>query len=268
MSEDKFEGSDNSGSPISTGVPNLNDIGDVVKKGEAPEDAKEVKSEGKDQVKELESLIGKQGEELGQFRKFFSDIEPLLDNLDKNPDIVRAILDGKVDSDLAKAALEGKVSISDAEIVSKAHEEVKKDLGKKGYEGTSAEEVNKLVEERAKALKEDFNKELKQRDELRTFETNTKDFISRTPDFEKYATEIDKWLDDHDEITDVSVAYHAVKGELSEKAAKKQAEIELAEANKKMALNTGGGSSIATHISGDEKVVDSLIASKSNPNVF
>jgi len=263
MSTDKFEGSDNSGSPIGTGVPNLNNIGDIVKEGEAPK-----VEEGKDQVKELESLIGRQGEELGQFRKFFSDIEPLLDNLDKNPDIVRAILDGKVDSDLAKAALEGKVSISDAQIVSKAHEEVKKDLGEKGYEGASPEEVNKLVEERAEKLKQEFDVEFKRRDDLRTFETNTRDFISRTPDFEKYATDIDKWLDKHDEVTEVSVAYHAVKGELSENAAKKQAEVELAEANKKMALNTGGGSSIATHIGKDEEVIDSLIAAKSNPNNF
>lgn len=50
----------------------------------------------------------------------------------------------------------------------------------------------------------------KECNELKTFELNIQDFISRTPDFKEYASEIDKWLDTHDE-TDISVAYRAVK---------------------------------------------------------
>ncbi len=47
--------------------------------------------------------------------------------------------------------------------------------------------------------------------ELKAFELNIQDFISRTPDFKEYASEIDKWLDTHNE-TDIAAAYRAVKG--------------------------------------------------------
>ena len=114
-------GSATAGSPIGS-APNPNNIGG----GQAP--AAVTIDPG--QHKELESLVGRQGQELGEFRKFFSDIAPLLDKLDKSPEIVQAIIDGNITSDLAKAAMEGKVSISDAQIVSKAHEEIKKELSK------------------------------------------------------------------------------------------------------------------------------------------
>ena len=53
--------------------------------------------------------------------------------------------------------------------------------------------------------------EIKKEDsKLKTLELNIQDFISRTPDFKEYASEIDKWLDTHDE-TDIVVAYRAVK---------------------------------------------------------
>jgi hypothetical protein len=50
----------------------------------------------------------------------------------------------------------------------------------------------------------------KEQKELKAFESSINDFISRTPDFNKYALEVDKWLDTHDE-TDITVAYRAVK---------------------------------------------------------
>ena len=258
-------GSANAGSSIGGGVPNPNAFGAI---GQTPA-ASTVPAQQVDlaQHKELESLVGRQGQELGEFRKFFSDIAPLLDKLDKSPEIVQAIIDGNITADLAKAAMEGKVSIADAQIVSKAHEEVKKDLGKKGYEGASSDEVAKLVEEKAKEIKSEFQKELKERDDLSAFESTVNDFIARTSDFSKYASEIDKWLDEHD-VTDIAVAYYAVKGELSEKEAKKQADIDKAEAEKNFALNAGGGPGVATHFRGDSNVIDSLIASKSNPNIF
>ena len=263
MPEDNlFNGSDKSGSPIA-GVPNPNDLGGAT--GQTPTvTAPQIDPT---QHKELESLVGKQGQELGEYRKFFSDIAPLLDKLDKSPEIVQAIIDGNITADLAKAAMEGKVSISDAQIVSKAHEEVKKEMGKEGYQGASPDEVSKLVEAKAKEIKTEFDAKFKERDELNAFESNVNDFIARTSDFAQYASEIDKWLDEHD-VTDIAVAYYAVKGELSEKEAKKQAEIDKVEAEKNGALNMGGGSGNATHIRGDENVVDQMIASKSNPNIF
>jgi len=265
MSENIFDGSATAGSPIAGSVPNPNTLGGGQTR-ESIDTTGETKIDPA-QHQELESLVGRQGQELGEFRKFFSDIAPLLDKLDKSPEIVQAIVDGNITSELAKAAMEGKVSISDAQIVSKAQEEVKKDLGKKGFEGASPDEVSRLVEEKAKEIKGEFQKELKERDDLDAFESSVHDFISRTADFADYAQEIDKWLDEHD-VTDIAVAYYAVKGEISEREARKQAEIDKAEAEKYGALNMGGGSSHATHLRGDENIVDTLIASKSNPNTF
>lgn len=263
MPENLFNGSGEPGSPIRDGVPNPNSFGGTM--GQTP--YVEVPQIDPAQHAELEGLVGRQGAELGEFRKFFSDIAPLLDKLDQSPEIVQAIIDGNITSDLAKAAMEGKVSITDAQIVSKAHEEVKKELGREGYKGALPEEVTKLVEDKAREIKGEFQKELKERDELNAFESTVNDFIARTPDFSKYASEIDNWLDEH-EVTDIAVAYYAVKGELSEKEAKKQAEIDQAEAEKSGALNMGGAPGQATHIRGDANVVDQLISSKSNPNIF
>ena len=261
--ENTNNGSGTPGSLIGNGTPNLNNLGSTA--GQVPQ--KESVQIDPEQHKELEGLVGRQGQELGEYRKFFSDIAPLLDKLDKSPEIVQAIIDGNITTDLAKAAIDGKVSISDAKIVSKAHEEVKKELGKEGYQGASPDEITKLVEEKAKEIKGEFQKELKDRDELSAFESGVNDFISRTPDFTKYASEIDKWLDEHD-VTDIAVAYYAVKGELSEKEARKQALIDKAEEEKSGALNMGGGQGNATRIRGDSNMIDSLIAGKSNPNIF
>jgi hypothetical protein len=259
-----FDGSANAGSPISNGGPNPNSFGGATgqpQNNQAPQI---------DPVQHanLESLVGTQGQELGEFRKFFSDIAPLLDKLDKNPEIVQAIIEDKINGDLAKAAMEGKISIEDAKIINKAQTEVKKELGAAGIQGASSEEINKLVEDRAIELKTEFQKELKERDELAAFESTVNDFIGRTSDFSKYASDIDKWLDDHSDVTDISVAYYAVKGELSVKEAQKQAEIDKAEAEKAGALNMGGGSSVGTRIRGNDNTIDSLIATKSNPNNF
>ena len=261
---DENKGSVTTGSPIAEGTPNPNSFGATT--GQVPEE-KTTAQIDPTQHKELEQLVGRQGQELGEYRKFFTDIAPLLDKLDKSPEIVQAIIDGNITGDLAKAAMEGKVSISDAQIVTKAHEEVKKDLGKEGYKGASPDEVAKLVEEKAKEIKDEFEGKLKERDELTAFESSVNDFIARTSDFSKYASEIDKWLDEHD-VTDIAVAYYAVKGELSEKEAKKQADIDKAEAEKNLALNLGGGTGNATRIRGDQNVVDTLIAGKTNPNIF
>ena len=278
--ENAFDGTaPAAGSPIAKDVPNPNDLGGTPEgtpkpgEGETPR-GDEKTPENKVDVKEheeLQSLVGTQGKELGELRKFFTDIAPVLDKLDKSPELVQAIIDGNITGELAKAAMEGKVKIGDAEIVTKAHEEVKRDLGKEAYKGATSEEIEKMVEEKATKLnddlKKDFDGKLKERDELTAFEASVNEFVSRTPDFAKHASAIDKWLDDHD-VTDIAVAYYAVKGELSEKEAQKQADIDKAEAEKNIALNAAGGQGKATFIKGDGKVIDSLIAGKSNPNVF
>ena len=50
----------------------------------------------------------------------------------------------------------------------------------------------------------------KEQNELEAIKTKVNDFASRTPDFKKYAPEIDRWLDTHNS-TDIAAAYRAVK---------------------------------------------------------
>jgi soluble cytochrome b562 len=216
---------------------------------------------------ELESKLGTQGRELGEYRSFFEGIAPLLDKLDKSPELVQAIVDGKIDADLAKAALEGKITVGEAQIVNQAHAEVKKELGKKAYENLNVDDIDKLIESKVQIVRQEMEGKAKESDEMRDFERNVQDFIERTPDFTEYAKEIDDWLDEHD-TTDIAVAYYAVKGQVSEREAKKQAQTDANEAAKNYALNAGGGHGGSSFVPGDSDIVDQLIAGKSNPNVF
>lgn len=221
-----------------------------------------------EQHKNLEELAGRQGQELGEYRSFFEGVAPLLDKLDKSPELVEAILNDKIDAALIKAASEGKISLESAQTVTKAEKEVKQDLGKKAFEAATPEQIEALVEKKANEMfSSKVESRLKEFEETRAFEESVNAFISSTPDFEQHAEAIDKWLDKHD-VTDIKVAYYAVKGELSEAEAKKQAALDDAEAAKNIALNAGGGSSRATYNPGDASIVDQLIAGKANPNVF
>jgi len=222
-----------------------------------------------EQYKNLEQAFGKQGQELGEYRKFFEDATPLLDKLNNSPELVKAIIDGKVDSALAKAAMEGKISFGDAQVVTQANTEVKKELGKKAYNEATPEELSSLVEGKVAALKTEMMSKMKEDEELRSFDSKIKDFINNTPDFTEYSKEINTWLDNHDGITDIEVAYYAVKGQLSERAAKQKASEEQGEYAKDLALNAGGGSSRTTYTGeAGAALVDQLIAGRSNPNVF
>lgn len=223
-------------------------------------------NKGQENYRELETKLGEQGRELGEYRNFVDGIAPLLEKLDKSPEIVQAILDGKINVDIANAIIEGRVDIKSAEVVTQAHKEVKKDLGK-DYKNTDPENIAKLVEERAQELRKEFEGKFKESDEIREFQDQVNQFIANTPDFVDYAEAVDKWLDEHD-VTDISVAYYAVKGQLSEREAKKQAAEDAAEAAKNLALNAGGGQGRSTHVVNDANVIDSLIAGRSNPNVF
>lgn len=221
-----------------------------------------------EQFANLEKVVGTQGKELGEYRQFFADVAPLLDKLDKQPELVQAIIDGKIDTELVKAVSEGRISMKDATDITKAHTEVKKELGAKEYKNTSPEEVSKLIDEKVSSVKAEMQDAMKGAEDIRSFESSVNDFITRTPDFSNYAADIDVWLDNHD-ITDIEVAYYAVKGQMSEKEAKKLAEQDKAEYEKNVALNAGGGNSRVTYSGADgEKMIDSLIAGKSNPNIF
>ncbi len=260
---DNNVGSATAGSLIGGSVPNPNNPGGSTTGQTQAAQGTQVDPE---QYKNLEQLVGRQGTELGEYRKFFEDAGPLLEKLQKNPEIIQAILTDKITSDLAKAASEGRVDVKSAQVVTEAHTQVKTDLGKTGYAKASPEEITRLVEERVASLKSEMDTKFKEKDEENAFEKTTNDFIANTKDFTKYAKQIEEWLDDHD-VTDIKVAYYAVKGELSEKEALARAEIDAAEHQKNLVAGVGG-SGMATYIAGTDNLVDRLIGSKSNPNVF
>ena len=246
--------SDESGSVIGNGPVNPNALGQS--SGQPSIDYKAV-AEG------LERKLGEQGRELGEIRGFIDNISPLLGELDKSPDMVQAILNGKIDDTLVKAANEGRITVGDAQIIEVAHTEVKKEMGKKEYSAASADDIAKLVEEKVGAVRQ----ELKEVEEARAFEASVNDFIARTPDFADHAKEINEWLDAHD-VTDISIAYYAVKGQMSEKQARKEAEANAGEMAKNMAMNAGGGGIHPTHIPQGSNAIDDLISGRVNPNVI
>jgi hypothetical protein len=212
---------------------------------------------------ELMTRFGAQGQELGEYRTFFQNIAPLLDKLDKSPELVQAIVDGKLDQEIAKAVLEGRVDVRDAQAVQQAHEQVKNEMGDAAYNAAKPSDIQKAVEEQVAK----FRKEFEEKAELQTFQEYTQKFIEGTPDFQQYADEIDKWLDTHD-VTDIEVAYYAVKGQMSEKDAKKAAESAASDRAKDVIANASGGGQHQNYSSGTTSMADQLIAGRPNPNSF
>jgi len=214
---------------------------------------------------ELQKKIGSQGEELGEYRKFFKDIQPLLDKLDDSPDLVQAILDGKIDSTLIEAVASGKVSISDAQVVTEAKEGVKKDMGTKAFDKASSDDIEKRISEKLQSFEAKVKKDLSEAESLREYEKKISHFIDSTPDFAEYAQLVDQWLEHHPNQDDIEVAYKVVKGESLLKEADN---LRNAENAKNLAANAGGGQSQQSGSLGGSSVVDSLISGKSNPNAF
>lgn len=218
---------------------------------------------------ELETKFGSQGQELGEHRAFVKNLTPLLEKLDTQPEIVQAIMNGKIDGSLAKAALEGKVSLEAANIVNQAHEAVKKDLGK-DYMNTTSDEIKALIEARVTEESQKITSQISERDDLKDFEAKTAAFIASKGDFAQYSEEINNWLGEHKDIDDVSVAYAAVKGAALEAMLATGNQEQLAEAAKMIAMNAGSASSQGGQAPRQDReaYLDSLIATKSNPNIF
>jgi len=171
-----------------------------------------------------------------------------------------------------KAAWEGKVTVQEAKTVSEAHEEVKKTLGDKKYEKTAPEDISKLVADKVaeatKGMKDEFNKNLSEVENMREFEGRINDFIANTDDYAEFSADIEQWFTDNPEQDDIKVAYNAVKGASLIKKADDAKSVSDAEANKNVAANAAGGASQSTQILEDKEVVDQLISDKSNPNMF
>ena len=226
----------------------------------------------KQTYEDLESKMGTMGEELGNYREFVKEFQPLLDEFEKQPELVDLIMSGKIDSELANAVAEGKVKIEDAAVVASAHEEVKKDMGKIKYDKSSPEDIEKLISDKASELFK--NESLKIRGDVDSlkeelaYKDKLNKFIKDTPDFPEFSGRINDYIKEHRDIDDIEVAYHVVKGVHYEELIKKKAEDDAAEEEKNRALNaTGGGSQGGTIPSGNS-TIDDLVSGKGNPNVF
>ena len=221
---------------------------------------------------QLEQKLGIQGKELGDFRNFFEEISPLLEILDEDPDLTRAILDKKISSQMLKPVLEGSVPLKTATDVTKAHEEVKKELGKVAYERLSPKDIEdrvfKRMEQRFNDLQTNVTQNLDEADQMRNFENEVTDFIESTPDFPELAEDIDNWLNAHPHITDIEVAYDAVKGKVLAEYYAEEEDVRAAEKQKDFAANAGGGQGQATGHFDNQALVDRLIGRTSNPNIF
>ena len=200
------------------------------------------------------------GQELGEYRSFFQNVSPLLEKLDQNPELVQAIVDGKIDKQLAQAVIDGRIDVKDAAVVSQASTQVQEALGKQAISAMTPDQIEKLVESKAALIRQ----EMEEKADLRSFEEKTQKFIESTTDFTEHADEIDKWLDQHD-VTDIEVAYWAVKGQLSEAQAKKAAEDAAAERAKDMVLNASGGGVVATTAPDGTPLIDKLVGGPANP---
>ena len=229
----------------------------------------------KSQYEDLESKLGTQGNELGDLRDFFESVSPLLTKLDENPELIDAILEDKIDANLIKAAAEGKVSVDDAKVVTKAHEEIKKELGEKKYEKSTPEEIEKLisekivnVDEKLENFKKDYKKDIEEIEEKRVFEQSVYDFVNSTPDFADYSEGITKWFKDNPNQSDIKIAYDAVKGVALQKKYEADEKAQAGENAKDIAANAGGGSSQNSGSVEQGNQVDDFIGNNSNPNLF
>jgi len=224
----------------------------------------------KDTYDNAQKLIGKQGEELGQLRSFVEELTPLLDKLQAQPDVIQAIMDGKIDSELAKAVLEGKVGVEEAQVVTEAHDKVKDDMGKDKYEATSPEEISKMVEQQVEAKmskeRDSFRQGLGELENKQDFIKSVDQFVSSVPDFREHADDVTQWLDDHPDVYDISVAYEAVIGRKALMSAKESGAVEAAEKAKELAANAAGGTGAVTANVDEQELVDRLIGSATNPN--
>lgn len=215
---------------------------------------------------ELNTKLGAQGNELGDYRKFFNQIAPILEKLDAQPELIKAIIDGKVDAKLAQAAVEGKIKIEDAAAVTQAHDQVKRELGEK-YEKTSPEEIKKMIQDHLGVFEEKITKSIDEKEDLRKFTEQSAAFIASKKDFANYADDVTQWLNDHSS-DDVVAAYYAVKGMALEKAQLEGDQDKIAEIAKTFALNaSGAGTSGSGSLSNDE-LADMLVAKRSNPNLL
>lgn len=212
-----------------------------------------------EQYRNLEKKLGEMGTELGDYRKFFGDITPILEALQDNPHITDAIMAGKITPELAEALVEGKVKIEDAAVVAQAHENVKEKIGEKAYEAATPEKIEEMTRRAAEKIAIEM-------EERRSFEDKITNFVKNTDDYAEYADKITDWFNENPNQYDIEVAYWTVKGKSLAEQGQQTAAENAAEEAKKIALNAGGGSSQGGTLVNGQDTIDALISGRSNPN--
>lgn len=218
------------------------------------------------QYKELEVKLGSQGKELGDNRKFIEEITPLMEKLQGKTELVEAIMNDKISPELMQSVADGTVTTKEAKDVTKAHDDVKKDLGDKGYDKTSQEDIKKLVADKIGEVRQDFKKTLDEKDQQNEYDDKLKSFINNTPDFEEHTQTIAKYLQENPSVIDVKVAYDAVTGIALRAKYAKQEEKDAADLAKDIAGNAGGGSGQNSANMSKEDLLDKLIGKAKDPN--
>lgn len=222
------------------------------------------------QYDQLYTKFGSQGEELGTYRQFYNDVAPLMELLEKNPDIEEALTSGKFDGELAKAVLEGRVTKDAAATVADAHQQVKDDMGDKSYKDASAEDISKKVEElvaqgidaalkpilaqnaeKVDALGSKLDAQQENADAIQAIQS----FIDKTPDFGHFSTAVQERMEEKpgESIAD---AYEMVKARFIVSEAGKSQDAQNVESSKQVIANAGGGKSSnagAKEVSADER---------------
>jgi len=221
-------------------------------------------------ILELQQKLSSQGEELGQYRQQFDKLTPLLEKLQDMPEeFIDAIVDGKITEELAKAVVKGEVSPEAATAASKAHEEIKQELGDQ-YKEKSPEEINKLLEKKVddllKKAEDRISSRLSEAEQERELEEKTLSFIKNTPDYLDYAEEIEKYLDEND-LLDVRIAYDAVKGKVLSEKIKKESDDAATEKAKELVANMAGGGSMSSGVINDENLIDKILPLKNVGNI-
>jgi len=267
------------GAPVSDLPKSPNDLGrqpepssNANNEGEKKEDVNLSDYVPKTDYENLVEKLTEQGGELGDLRKFFNEISPLLEKLHSDPELAEAILDDKINSSLLQDVLSGKINKEDATTMTSAYKEVKKELGDKKLETLNSDAIEELVEkkmqEKMSKVEKDLTHNISEIEEKRSFEKSVESFINTTSDFPEYADAITKWLEDHPDVYDINVAYYAVKGENEAQKAVKDKEKEEAEIAKGNALNASGGGSQGGRMPSQTPTIDDFIGGPSNPNSF
>lgn len=189
--------------------------------------------------KDLESKMSEQGNELGEYRKFVNEAYPILEKLGDSPELLEAIREGKIDDTTVKQILSGTVTSQEGQqIVQAATKEANKE-GKS--QNMTEEQIDALVNTKAQEALKAVDQRISDLREEQDFKTRVDEFVSKTPDLKECIGEVQQWLEDHNS-EDLEVAYYAVKGQISEREARKKVEAEFAENAKGLAANAAGGS--------------------------